>query len=151
MSYRNLSISIDGSTGAVTFTPDADTTVFNPATGIVCRFADPGQSSYPRVVAVLSGAGGGTNHSWTLNAGYWESPSITSAASNGSQYTQYTKIHVLVRKSAESEETSTHPFVGSAGLQPILRDPRIGMTLVDGGAEEATPLEQGELRLLARA
>ncbi len=139
MPNRNLSIAIDPSSYAVTLTPDTDSTVFNPNTSVVCRFQDPGQSSYPRVIAVFSSAGGGTVSQWTLNptSGYWESPSVTSTSTSGTQYTQYVKIHGLIRKTAEAEDTSTNPFNDGPGLQPIIRDARIGMDLAQPGHDEA--------------
>jgi len=145
---RNLSISIDSSTFAVTITADSSTTVVPTAESIVCRFQDPGQSGYPRVIAVFSSAGSSSVSQWSLNSGYWESSSITSSSQNPTQFTQYVKIHALVRKSAESEETSTSPFVSGAGLQPILRDIRLGLELVDpnSDASESGSSEAREFR-----
>lgn len=143
MPNRTLSISIDPSTFVVTITADTDSTVFHPTASIVCRFQDPGQTSCPRVVAVFSGAGGGTDSQWTLNNsnGYWESPSITSGSTNGTEYTQYVKIHALVRKTAESEESSASPFVNGLGLQPIIRDARVYMELIAPGSAPSEPEE----------
>lgn len=145
MPNRNLSISIDSSTFAVTITADSSTTVVPTAESIVCRFQDPGQSNYPRVVAVLSSSGSSSVSTWSLNSGYWESPSITSSSQNPTQFTQYVKIHAVVRKSAESEETSTSPFVTGAGLQPILRDIRLGLTLA-GPSSDSSESEAREFR-----
>ena len=83
-------------------------------------------------------AGGSTVSQWTLTSmGNWESSSITSGSTSGTDYTQYVKIHALVRKTAESEESSVNPFVGGLGLQPIIRDARIGLELVDPNSHAA--------------